>query len=135
MSEENKALVRRSWATDDPDVLDETYTPDAVWHLPDREIQGTEQFKQYVTEYSTAFPDGSVSVEDEIAEGEKVVNRFTLRGTHQGETEEFGPPTGRQVELKGITISRVEGGKIVEEWQAYDNLGVMQQLGLAPEQQ
>ena len=133
MSEENKDLVRRSWEA--PDNTDEVYAPDAVWHLPDREIQGTEQFKQYVTEYSTAFPDGSVSVEDEIAEGEKVVNRFTLRGTHQGETEEFGPPTGRQVELKGITISRVEGGKIVEEWQAYDNLGVMQQLGLAPEQQ
>ena len=133
MSEENKDLVRRSWEA--PDNTDEVYAPDAVWHLPDREIQGTEQFKQYVTEYSTAFPDGSVSVEDEIAEGEKVVNRFTLRGTHQGETEEFGPPTGRQVELKGITISRVEGGKIVEEWQAYDNLSIMQQLGLAPEQQ
>jgi predicted ester cyclase len=56
------------------------------------------------------------------------------RGTHQGETEEFGPPTGRQIEVKGITISRVEGGKIVEEWQVYDNLSLMQQLGLAPEQ-
>jgi predicted ester cyclase len=56
------------------------------------------------------------------------------RGTRQGETEESGPPTGRQIEVKGITISRVEGGKIVEEWQAHDNLSLMQQLGLAPEQ-
>jgi predicted ester cyclase len=121
-------------SADNPDIVDEAYTPDAVWHLPDRDIQGAQEFKQYVTGNRTAFPDGNVTVEDEIAEGEKVVNRFTIRGTHQGETEEFGPPTGRQMEMKGMTISRIEGGKIVEEWQAYDNLSVMQQLGLAPEQ-
>jgi steroid delta-isomerase-like uncharacterized protein len=134
MSEENKDLVRRSWATDNTDVLDEVYTPDALWHLPDQDIRGVEEFKQYLTPYLNAFPDLNVSVEDEIAEGEKVVNRFTLRGTHQGETEEFGPPTDRQIELKGMTISRIEGGKIVEEWQAYANLSMMQQLGLVPEQ-
>jgi steroid delta-isomerase-like uncharacterized protein len=128
MSEENKDLVRRSWATSNMDVLDGAYTPDAVWHLPDQDIQGVENFKQYLTSYLNAFPDLNVTVEDEIAEGEKVVNRFTLRGTHQGETEEFGPSTGRQIELKGTTISRIEGGKIVEEWQAYDNLSLVQQL-------
>ena len=134
MSEENKDLVRRSWeAADNQDVLDEVYTSDAVWHLPNQDIQGVEEFKQYLTLYKTALPDLNVTVEDELVEGEKVVNRFTLRGTHQGEVEEFGPPTGRQMELKGITISRIEGGKIVEEWQAYDNLSVMQQLGLVPE--
>ena len=72
--------------------------------------------------------------EDVIAEGDKVVNRFTIRGTHQGQTEELGPPTGRRMEQKGLAISRIEGDKIVEEWQAYDNLSVMEQLGLAPEQ-
>jgi predicted ester cyclase len=70
-----------------------------------------------------------------IAEGDKVVTRYTVRGTHQGEMEEFGPPTGRQVEVKGITIHRVEDGKIVEEWERYDNLSLLQQLGLAPGQQ
>jgi predicted ester cyclase len=144
MSEENKVLVRRSWAESghNLDILDEVYTPDALWHLPDQDIQGVEDqdiqgvedFKQYLTSYLTAFPDANVTVEDEIAEGDKVVNRFTIRGTHQGEIEEFGPPTGRQMEQKGMAISRIEGGKIVEEWQAYDNLGVRQQLGLAPEQ-
>jgi steroid delta-isomerase-like uncharacterized protein len=128
MSEENKDLVRRSWATSNTDVLDDAYIPDAVWHLPDQDIQGVENFKQYLTSYLNAFPDLNVTVEDEIAEGEKVVNRFTLRGTHQGETEEFGPPSGRQIEIKGQTISRIEGGKIVEEWQAYDNLSMVQQL-------
>jgi predicted ester cyclase len=141
MLEENKALVRRSWATDNTDVLDEVYAPDALWHLPELDIHGVEEFKEYLTPYINAFPDLNVTVEDEIAEGEKVkvkrlmINRFTLRGTHQGETEEFGPPTGRQIELKGMTISRIEGGKIVEEWQAYANSSIMDQLGLAPQQQ
>jgi predicted ester cyclase len=135
MSEANKALVRRSWeAADNLDVLDEVYIPDAVWHLPDQDIQGVEAFKQYLSVYKTAFPDVNVTLEDEIAEGDKVVNRVTIRGTHQGEIEGFGPPTGRQMEQKGITISRVEGGKIVEEWQAFDNLSVRQQLGLVPGQ-
>jgi len=134
MSEENKALARRSWeAPDNLDIIDEVYAPDLVWHDPDQEIQGTEEAKQFIAIYKSAFPDLSVTVEDEIAEGDKVVTRWTLRGTHQGEIEEFGPPTGRQVELKGISISRIEGGKIVEEWNSYDNLGVMQQLGLVPE--
>jgi predicted ester cyclase len=141
MLEENKALVRRSWATHNTDVLDEVYAPDALWHLPELDIRGVEEFKEYLTPYINAFPDLNVTVEDEIAEGEEVkvkrlmINRFTLRGTHQGETEEFGPPTGRQIELKGMTISRIEGGKIVEEWQSYANSSMMDQLGLAPQQQ
>ncbi|MBT2498910.1 ester cyclase [Agromyces sp. ISL-38] len=134
MSEENKALTRRSWeAPDNPDIIDEVYAPDLIWHDPGQEIQGSEEAKQYIAKYKSAFPDLSVTVEDEIAEGDKVVTRWTLRGTHHGEIEEFGPPTGRQVELNGISISRIEGGKIVEEWNSYDNLGVMQQLGLVPE--
>ena len=134
MSEENKALARRSWeAPDNLDVIDEVYAPDLVWHDPGQEIQGTAEAKQFIAMYKSAFPDLSVTVEDEIAEGDKVVTRWTIRGTHQGEIEEFGPPTGRQVEMKGISISRIEGGKIVEEWNSYDNLGVIQQLGLVPE--
>ena len=134
MSEENKALARRSWeAPDNLDIIDEVYAPDLVWHDPGQEIQGTAEAKQFIAMYKSAFPDLSVTVEDEIAEGDKVVTRWTIRGTHQGEIEEFGPPTGRQVEMKSISISRIEEGKIVEEWNSYDNLGVIQQLGLVPE--
>jgi steroid delta-isomerase-like uncharacterized protein len=135
MSEENKALARRAWElADNPDILEEVYAPDVVWHEPDQEIRGLEQAKKFVSAYKTAFPDLKITVEDVIAEGDKVVSRVTLRGTHQGETEEFGPPTGRQFEGGGITISRIEGGKIVEDWDSYDNLTTLQQLGLAPEQ-
>ena len=135
MSEENKALVLRSWEfLDNPDILEEVYVPDLVWHEPDQEVRGYEEAKQFVSMYKTAFPDLNVSVEDAIVQGDKVVTRYTVRGTHQGEIEEFGPPTGRQVELEGITIHRIEDGKIVEEWERYDNLGILQQLGLVPEQ-
>ena len=135
MSEENKDLARRSWeAVDNPDLIDEVYAADLVWHEPDQDIQGYEQAKQFVSTFFAAFPDLNISVEDLIAEGEKVVSRYTFRGTHQGETEEFGPPTGRTFELEGISMHRFEDGKIVEEWEAYDNLSLLQQLGLAPEQ-
>jgi steroid delta-isomerase-like uncharacterized protein len=134
MSEENKALARRAWEIGgNPDLLDEVYATDLVWHEPDQDIQGLEQAKQFIAMYKTAFPDLNATVEDVIAEGEKVVTRVTIRGTHQGEVEEFGPPTGRQIEIKGLTIHRIEGGKIVEDWDSYDNLSVMQQLGLVPE--
>ena len=134
MSEENRALARRAWeAVDNPDLLEEVYAPDVVWHEPDQVLRGLEQAKQFVTTYRTAFPDLNITVEDQIAEGDKVVTRVTLRGTHEGETEEFGPPTGRQIEGEGVTISRIEGGKIVEDWDSYDNLSFLQQLGLVPE--
>ena len=119
--------MRRSWEIvnqRNPELIKEFYAPDFVWHEPDQDIQGYEQ----------AFPDINITVEDVIAEGDQAVSRYTIRGTHRGETEDFGPPTERQVELKGITIHRFEDGKIVEEWEAYDNLSLLQQLGLAPEQ-
>jgi steroid delta-isomerase-like uncharacterized protein len=136
MSEENKDLARRSWQLlDNPDILEEIYAADLVWHEPDQDLRGYEEARQFVSMYKTAFPDLNVTVEDAIAEGDKVVTRYTVHGTHQGEIEEFGPPTGRQLELEGITIHRIENGKIVEEWERYDNLDILQQLGLVPEQQ
>jgi steroid delta-isomerase-like uncharacterized protein len=137
MSEENKDLARRSWEMlvnqQNPDAIDELYTPNFVWHEPDQDIQGSEEARQFLNTYLSAFPDMHVSVEEVIAEGDKAVTRWTIRGTHQGELEEFGPPTGRQIEIKGITIHRIEDGKIAEEWERYDNLSIMQQLGLASE--
>ena len=138
MSEENKALARDSWERTvnqrDLDAIEEIYAPDFVWHEPDQDIRGYEQGRQFASTFFDAFPDINITVEDAIAEGDQVATRHTIRGTHRGETEEFGPPTERQMELEGITIHRIEGGKIVEEWERYDNLSVMQQLGLVPEQ-
>ena len=138
MAEDKKVLARRSWEEivnqRNPEAIDEFYAPDFVWHEPDGDIQGYEQAKQLSSTFFAAFPDAQMTDEDVIAEGDKVVRRYTTRGTHQGETEMFGPPTGRQIEQKGITIHRVEDGKIVEEWEIFDTLSMLQQLGLAPEQ-
>ena len=138
MSEDRKALVRSGWegVVNDKnlDTLEEVYAPDFVWHEPDQEIRGYEQGKQFASTFFEAFPDLSITVDDVLAEGDQVVIRYTFRGTHQGETEDFGPPTGRQIVLEGITIHRFEGDKIVETWERYDNLSVLQQLGLVPEQ-
>ena len=136
-AEENKDLARRSWESlseRNPDLIEEFYPPDLVWHAPNQDIRGYEEARQFVSTFFDAFPDINITLEDVIAEGDQAVTRYTIRGTHRGETEEFGPPTGRQMELEGITIHRIEGGKIVEEWERYDNLSVMQQLGLVPEQ-
>jgi steroid delta-isomerase-like uncharacterized protein len=131
-AEENKDLARRSWEMlvnqQNPDAIDELYTPNFVWHEPDEDIQGPEEARQFLGMYLSAFPDMRVSVEDEIAEGDKVVTRWTIRGTHRGELMGIAP-TDEQVEIKGITIHRIEGGRIAEEWERYDNLSVMQQLG------
>ena len=137
MSEENRALALR--AADivnqrNPDLIEELYPPDFVWHGPDQDIRGYERAKQLSYTFLAAFPDAEMTDEDVIAEGDKVVRRYTTRGTHQGETEMFGPPTGRQIEQKGITIHRFEEGKIVEEWEIFDTLSMLKQLGLAPEQ-
>ena len=138
MSEDRKALVRRGWegVVNDKnlDTIEEVYAPDFVWHEPDQEIRGYEQGKQFDSNFFEAFPDVSITIDDVLAEGDQVVCRYTIRGTHQGEKEDFGPPTGRQMVLEGITIHRFEGDKIVEEWERYDNLSVLQQLGLVPEQ-
>jgi steroid delta-isomerase-like uncharacterized protein len=131
-AEENKDLARRSWEMlvnqQNPDAIDELYTPNFVWHEPDEDIQGPEEARRFLGMYLSAFPDMHVSVEDEIAEGDKVVTRWTIRGTHRGELMGMAP-TDEQVEIKGITIHRIEGGRIAEEWERYDNLSVMQQLG------
>ncbi len=70
-----------------------------------------EAAKQFAAEYREAFPDLQTTIEDMVAEGDKVVTRFTTRGTHQGETEDFGPPTGSQFEVTGITIEQFADGK------------------------
>jgi len=75
--------------------------------------------------------DRQSTVEDQIAEGDKVMTRWTYRGTHKGDLMGIAP-TDKQVTVTGICIDRIVGGKIVEEWGEMDNLGMMQQLGVVP---
>jgi steroid delta-isomerase-like uncharacterized protein len=138
-AEENKAVARREieelYAQGNLDAAEEIFAPNYVGHDPTSgDIRGIEGAKQFAATYRQAFPDLQPTVEDQVAEGEKVVTRFSARGTHQGETEEFGPPTGKWMEITGITIERFAEGKIVEDWTHYDALGLLRQLGLVPQQ-
>jgi hypothetical protein len=84
MSEENDALAQRSWKLaiqHDPDVLEGVYAPSSVWHEPDQDVQGVEEAKQYNSTRLSAFPNLPVTVGEVIAEGDKVVNRWTVRST------------------------------------------------------
>ncbi len=116
------------------DIADELFTPDYVGHTAGLEdIHGAEGLKQFAALYLQAFPDLQNTVEDQVAEGDRVVTRYRGRGTHQGETEAFGPATGNRMEITGMVIDRHEGGKIAESWLIFDALGMMQQLGLVPQ--
>ena len=134
MSEENKAIVRRQeeelFTQGNLDAADEIYAPNYVGHDPSNpeDIRGQEAAKQAAADYREAFPDLQVTIEELIAEGDKVAARVRFRGTHQGELEGIAP-TGRRVESTGIVISRIEGGKIAEDWANFDDLGLMRQLG------
>ena len=122
--EVNKALsnrVAQAISEGDLDTLDELMAPELA-----------EEFKRDVAEIRQAFPDYAGTNVDQIAEGEKVANRFVFLGTHLGEFEGV-TPTGKRVEFVGHSIDRVVEGKIVESWVEVDMLGVMEQLGAVPE--
>jgi steroid delta-isomerase-like uncharacterized protein len=137
VSEEIKALVRRQeeelFSGGNLELADEIYAPDYVGHDPSNpeEVRGLQAAKQAASDYRQAFPDLRVTVEDLIAEGDKVAARLRVRGTHLGDLNGVAP-TGRRVDFTGIVISRVEGGRIVEDWANFDDLGMMRQLGVIP---
>ena len=138
-TEDNKAIVRR-WTEEGGNqgnlaVFDELSAPNWVYHDPSfPTVRTLADYKRWVTETRNAFPDNHITIEDMIAEGDKVVLRWTLRGTNTGEivTPMPLPATGRQVTISGITIVRIAGGKGVEVWSQMDMLGIMQQIGVIP---
>ena len=136
MSEENKAQVRRlleeGFSQGHTEVVDEVLNPDFICYDPNSEsgeVRGAETIKGEIEYFRNAVPDLTYTVEDQIAEGDKVLTRFRTRGTHRGELWGI-PPTGKKVEITNMSMSRIEGGKMAEEWPVPDRLGMMQQLGV-----
>ena len=135
-TEENKAMIRRVWEEvfnkGNLAVADEIMATNYVYHgSGGQEFKGPEGFKQLITMFRTAFPDLRITVEDMFAEGDKVAHRATIRGTHKGDFMGIAP-TGKQVTIAAIVISRFVGGKEVEAWANLDQLAMMQQMGIAP---
>ena len=134
--ESNKLLAQRVWEEvwhqGQLSRIDDLFTTDFVRHDPGgRELQGTEQNRQFIGSLRAAFPDVHYTVEDQIAEGDKVVVRYRFRGTHLGAFQGM-PPTGKQVTYTGILIYRIVDGKIAEQWTEFDLLGLLRQLGVLP---
>lgn len=135
MSEFNKAMLRRVLEEGinkhDIGVIAELY-PNCVYHSPATGDLKGDGYKQLVASMFAAFPDGRWTIEDQLAEGDKVLTRWTFSGTHKGMFMGMAA-TGRKITVTGMCIDRIVNGRIVEEWEEWDSLGMMRQLGVVPE--
>jgi predicted ester cyclase len=136
-AKDNKTIVRR--LVEEPwkgnlDVIDEYVDAKYVGYDPSQPepLRGQEAVKEFIQMYLSAYSDGRITVDEQFAEGNMVATRWTGRGTHDGELLGIAP-TKKQVTVSGITISKLAGGKVVEEWSNWDTLGMLQQLGAVPE--
>jgi steroid delta-isomerase-like uncharacterized protein len=134
MSEQNKKIARRlfdeMWNRANFAVVDEL-VPSSYDGHSSAVIHGPDGAKAFIVKLREAFPDFSLTIVDQVAEGDKVAMRWTAYGTHKGEFQGI-PATNRQVSVSGITILRVLDGKIIEGWTNEDMLGFLRQLGIVP---
>ena len=136
MSEQNKATARavfEVWTTGDLPRLDELVATDVVHHDPydPNAADGLAGMKRTIEANRRTFPDLTIAVEDQIAEGDRVATRWRATMTHRGPTE--GPaPSGKRITITGITIDRFEEGRIVEAWRSMDTLGLLRGIGALP---
>jgi steroid delta-isomerase-like uncharacterized protein len=134
LEEQNKAIAIRAWEASnkgDFETLKEMGTPEYLWYLPSNSTHpiSREEALEKAKRLRSAFPDINFTIEELIAVGDKVICRYIMRGTQQGEFAGI-PATGNKVEISGIVIQRIENWKIVEERDQLDMLGFMQQLGM-----
>jgi steroid delta-isomerase-like uncharacterized protein len=135
-AEQNKSIVRRwveeGWNNGNLSVIDQIYAPTYIQHEPPpAPVASGESLKQYVSGYRAAFPDLHFLIDDLIAEGDKVVWRFTSTATHKGPFMGI-PATGKSSTVTGIVIFRLDNSRILEGWVNIDALGLLQQLGIIP---
>ena len=135
-AEQNKSIVHRwieeGWNKGNLAIVDQVYAPNFVQHEPPPEtVNSSEALKQYVGAYLTAIPDLNLSIEDLVAEGDKVVWRFKSIGHQKGPFMGI-PATGKSATITGIVIFRLENSRIAEAWVNIDALGLLQQLGVIP---
>ena len=126
----NKAVVRRFIEgflnTGDEEIADEVLAVEYIDHTPSNpEMAGRENLKRFVVEWLAAFPDSCTTVEDMVAEGDKVAGRWRTSATHQGEFRGVSP-TGQRIVVEAIGIFRIAGGRVVESWDKYDTPGLWQ---------
>jgi steroid delta-isomerase-like uncharacterized protein len=133
MPDTNEAVIRRFvnevLNEGDYSAMRELVHADYVYRSPDQELHGADALEELLTAYRTGLPDMSTSVDDLVVSGDKVVISITLTGMHKGNLMGI-PATGRRLAVHGMVLSRLEDGRIVEEWEVLDTLGMYQQLGV-----
>lgn len=133
MSDNNETTVRRFvnevLNKGDYSAMQELIHPDYVYRSPDQELHGPEALESLLTAYRTGLPDMHTSIDDLVAAGDKVVISISLTGTHTGDLMGI-PATGKEISIQGMVCSRLEDGKIIEEQEILDMLGLFQQLGV-----
>lgn len=136
-TDQNKTIARRivdeSWTKHDPSILDELFSKDAILHDPQNPsiAKGPQGAKSTLGTYLRAFPDVKISIEREIAEGDYVVQHLLVTGTNSGEFNGM-PATGKHTKVTGVMTSKIKDGKVIEAWSLFDNLSLLQQLGVVP---
>lgn len=113
------------------EAIANSFNSGSLDHLDELLGPGLQNFKRDLATLRVAFPDAVFKIDDLIGEGDKLVDRFTVTGTHKGPFVGISP-TGRRVALPGISVVRIDGGKVVERWGISDQLGLLQQLGALP---
>lgn len=136
MSEQFKTaarnLIQRGFNQKDSGAFITYFSPNLKDHaLPPGVPEGYEGRKMFYSAFLAAFPDLHVQIDDAIAEGDRLVTRWSAEGTHSGELMGI-PATGKKVSISGIAIDRFENGQSVEHWEIFDQMGLMQQLGVVP---
>ena len=135
MPENNKTIARCTfeeiWNRGNIAVIDRRFASDYIEHSS-TEIKGPQGGKQFARAIRSAFPDFRYTIQDEIAEGDRVVHRWTAHGTHTGVFQDI-PPTGTRVKISGVSIYRIADGKMVEGWTNMDMLSLLKQLGAIPQ--
>lgn len=135
--QENKAISRKFWEYFEKGERDkigkELWATNYKLHFTGKKVLNKEESKENIMKmFNTGFPDLKITVEEQIAEGDLVVDRFTVRGTHKGEFHGIAP-TNKNIKFTGIVINRIVDSKIAERWTEVDLLGIMTQLGAIPE--
>jgi steroid delta-isomerase-like uncharacterized protein len=132
-TETSRRVFEEVWNNKKIDAVDQLMAAGYVHHDPQSPVasSGVESYKQFVSHYLNAFPDLHFTIDDEVADEQTIVSRWTATGTHQGDLPGI-PRTGRKFSVTGITMARIQNGKFIESWNNWDTLGLMQQLGVLP---
>ena len=131
--EQNKEVIRRywngKWNERRIEILDELQTSDVVYHGTSETLNGREEYKEVYGHYLSAMQDTKIVVDELVAEGDRVMSRIRLTGIHAHELGGI-PPSGNEVNVTAYTVFRLVDGKIAEEWELLDQLGMMMQIGM-----